>query len=466
MSNHTVETAPCVALLLDDRYLARKAHVRRTFHEPTKLAENPVLDGQSKPWAESPLIFGSVRYDPYVGKYRMWHAAYNLDRSQPRADRTSVLAVAESRDGLHWRRPKLDVIPAVVDGKAHKSPWVFASTPGERYIELGSVLILPDNPEAKRYVLIYCAVDLRTNEKIYRLAFSPDGLHWRRAQRVPLPKPGKPDRHCMLRDPESGEFLLFCRGQKPIRKGFPTCEGVQRTVCLQTSTDLKTWSDLRLVVAADDRDPVGSNIYSHMPFFRGRTLVGVYQLHNEHKDIETVRTRLAWSHDRVTWQRRREDFIPLGEVGQWDRFNNAVADHPLIVGDTMLFYYSGRTRRHGGYDPSGRSDTGPPWSGIGIATMKLDRFASLSASFDGGSFTTKPLLWPAGKQLFLNANCRWGTIDVELRTPGAQRPVQAARLEGRDEIKLPVALRPPVGDAPAELTVSMHNAAVYAMYWE
>ena len=444
MSKLNVLNAPETILLVDDHYLAASRNVQRTFHAPEKRPENPILCTGQVDWEIVPLIFGSVLYDPNVKKYRMWYASYGPSVADEDIHYWAKLRTADSDDGLHWQRRKRIV---------------FESTPEDRYIEIGAVLI-----ERDRYVLVATMIE-RTEQKrrVYRLAYSNDGLRWNRGGEIPYQKPGHVDRHCLLKDPATGEYLFYFRGIELVPKKYPTVDFCIRTVCFQSSRDLEHWSDTKLVMAADKSDPPYTNIYSLMPFFRGQTLMGVYQLHYQHRHEEVVTTHLAWSHDRTTWHRRHEEFIPLGAPGQWDRFNNAVASGPLIIGDTMYFYYSGRLYRHGGYEPKSKPDTGQYWSGIGVATMKLDRFASLAASFDAGTFTTKPMLWPKGKDLRLNADCRWGSIEIEMHTPGRKKPIKQTRVEGVEGVRLATGLKFPATETPVRLTFKLTNARIYAL---
>src|SRR2546422_873558 len=81
--------------------------------------------------------------------------------------------------------------------------------------------------------------------------------------------------------------------------------------------------------------------------------------------------------------------IPVGPVGSWDRFNLSIANNdPIVVGDDLRFYYSGRLYRHAPYEGP---DKGVQKSSIGFATIKRDRFVSLEGSFDGAEIVTKPL---------------------------------------------------------------------------
>ncbi|UCD28171.1 MAG: hypothetical protein JSV03_13915, partial [Planctomycetota bacterium] len=83
---------------------------------------------------------------------------------------------------------------------------------------------------------------------------------------------------------------------------------------------------------------------------------------------------------------------------------------PFVVGDELRFYYSGRTYRHSPYQGK---DKGISGGGIGLATIKRDRFVSLSASFDGGHIITKPLNLK-GRTLHLNAKSDYGEILVKV----------------------------------------------------
>lgn len=459
---------PPVLLPLDDTFIFRRRHVRRSFHQPRKHAANPVLSSGQTPWDAVPLLFGSVRYDPSAVKYRMWyHSCQPVPPGENVHHRTS-LALAVSPDGVAWQRARPGARAPRARGRGAADNLLFGSTAREHFIEGGSVLLDPDGPPNRKYLLTYCAFDMqlprRRDARYYRLAWSADGIHWRRGARLAIRSPGLVDRHALVRDPANGDYLFFFRGEQSFRRPLRTADRAERTVCMQRSPDLASWSTTRVVMAPGEDDPAGVDIYSLMPFYRGGTLLGICQLHDQHREVESVTTHLCWSQDALTWRRRREEFIPLGAPGGWDRFNNAVADGPLIVGDTMHFHYSGRCHRHAGYAPAGRADSGRPFGGIGIASLDLDRFASLSASFDGGSFATRPMRWPRGRRLHVNAQCRWGRIEIAATAQGRTEALGRVHLEGQDGVRLPVDLPIPSDTPPVTLHFSLHNAAVYAIY--
>lgn len=451
---------PETLLLVDDYYVRERRNLTRRFWQPVKHGANPLLWSGEVPWENDTLIFGAVRWDPFQKLFRMWY--YSRPGVENRQQ--AVTSLAESDDGIVWRRPRLDVIPRTVKGKKTKTNIVYEAPAKECFVESSSVLIYPKNKRDRRYMMIYTREDDTRKRKVYRLAWSADGVHWRAGEMIRTPY--RADRHTLLQDPATGEYLLYSRGEKPFGRKFNTPDPQRRTVTLQTSRDLRRWSKNIVVMDVDRNDPPYTNIYSMMPFYRGPMLYGVYQLHYQHAEEEIVTTHSCWSHDRITWQRQREEFIPLGTPGEWDRFNNAVGDAPVIIGDTMYFYYSGRTYRHGGYCPKGVQDTGPRTSGIGLATMKVDRFASLEASFDGGRLTTKPMQWPRGKRLYLNAQCRWGKIRIDLRDGSGTTSLAVADLEGLDGTEIPVPLPAVGGSDTLHVRIELTNARIYAMYWK
>lgn len=161
----------------------------------------------------------------------------------------------------------------------------------------------------------------------------------------------------------------------------------------------------------------------------------------------------------------RPAFIPLGEVGSWDRFNHSIANNsPVVVGDELRFYYSGRTYRHAPYRGK---DTGPSRAGIGFASIERDRFVALQASFDGGEILTKPLKI-AGKTLHLNARSDFGEILVQaLGIDGSiiaeSQPIQMDALDTSVEWK---ETWTPAANTPVKLRISLRNACLFAIWAE
>jgi hypothetical protein len=463
MSHEKTLYTPQTILLLDDYYISGKKNVKRQFHYPQKCSDAPFFNSKQVPWDTSPVIFGTTVYDPLINRYRMWYHSSLLVPKNKNPHSRMTLAVAQSRDAINWKRGKLDIVK--YSGKPTNI--VFQSSPNELFIEVCSVLIDPHAPENRRYMMSYCAIEntkpLTVKGRFYRLAWSSDGIHWNRGHKIPVTHPGAVDRHAIIKNPYTGEYLFYHRGDQPFRKKFPTEDRAERTVMLMTSPDLKNWESKGTVLAPDETYPQYTNIYSLNPFFRGNTIVGIYQIHDQHCENEIVTTHLCWSHDRVNFNRRKEQFIPLGNPGSWDRFNQATSSQPIVVGDKMYFYYSGRCRRHSGYQ-NPTNDCGPIFSGIAMAEMKLDRFASLSSSFDSGCFSTKTLQIDPGKKLFINAEARWGKITIECCHE--KQSICSNTVEGKEGVEIPVKIPRRYLMKPITLKFKLCNAQIFALYWK
>lgn len=111
---------------------------------------------------------------------------------------------------------------------------------------------------------------------------------------------------------------------------------------------------------------------------------------------------------------------------------------------------------------------------IGLATLRLDGFASIDASYDGGTITTVPFEL-AGAELHVNAKCDFGRISAELLDDG-YRPIPgyaaddciAVSADATDQVirwRGEVAGRPLSAiAAPARIRFHLANSRLYS-YW-
>lgn len=84
----------------------------------------------------------------------------------------------------------------------------------------------------------------------------------------------------------------------------------------------------------------------------------------------------------VNWTRppQREQFLPLGDPGQWDQGMIVTARAPVVMGDQLYFYYGGTDKVHD--EPRVRA-------AIGLATLRLDGFCSMNAADTEGWLITR-----------------------------------------------------------------------------
>lgn len=341
----------------------------------------------------------------------MWYFAVC---SQPGAKRRTWIAYARSQDGLNWEKPKLGCLE--INGNRANNA-VFAPQ-GWRIIDFSGVIKDPNPnvPDSERYKLILPAQNLESKQKAYPLVHSPDGIHWTlRGSFIPG-QPANPDRACLVLDPFREVYALYNRYQyaprELVERGRPVYWG--RAVALCTSTDFVNWSKSELVMHADADDADGTEIYGIATFPYEGQWVGLPQIYRSLPHLATIDVSISHSRDGKGWQREKEVVLPCGSIGEWDRFIQSPSTCAVRVGDELWVYYSGRLYRHGEYQShTNLKDSGPSFGGIGLATLRLDGWCSLQASFDGGCIVTKALILPNG-DLFINAKSDWGTVVVEV----------------------------------------------------
>jgi hypothetical protein len=151
-------------LFVDD-FLVERTTLRRRVHQPRKHPGNPVLrpetplelNGGEQPVA-CPFSDG-VFFDPADGLFKLWYMAGWFDGT----------ALATSRDGIHWTRPSLDVVPGTNRVIALR----------EDFRRDGTGVWLDHeaaDPQERFKLLLYARS--RTHGSGGHLLTSPDGVHW------------------------------------------------------------------------------------------------------------------------------------------------------------------------------------------------------------------------------------------------------------------------------------------------
>jgi hypothetical protein len=144
------------------------------------------------------------------------------------------------------------------------------------------------------------------------------------------------------------------------------------------------------------------------------------------------------------------------------------------VGDRLFIYYRGTARRHNKvpaeYDPRIAPDQDPRSMAIGLATLRVDGFASVSASYEGGQLTTR-LLRAEGEELQLNLKADYGQVlveclDEENRVIDGYSSEDCAPLSV-DAVAAPVRWQGqpglgPLREGPFKLRFHLHNARLYS----
>ena len=437
-------------LFLDDVLIAENNNAARTWHKLEKHPQNPLLE--LAPWEALHLIFGSVIREPEPASggepiFRMWYYTIVNDPQKLKHKHGATgVGYAVSRDGLHWEKPSVGLYE--FDGSRdnnvvyYPSTWNVNGRPVDmtRLIEIAGVIRdpSPSVPETERYKMLVGTCNYKDGKKAcskigspcrkYITLVSPDGIHWREVSRFVFPyPPHSVDCSCLVWDPYQKLYAMYHRAYgcspamrtRALEKQLPVYNnGNARAIAYATSEDFVEWtlSDPPVIVQVDEREPDCTHIYRMNPWPAGGQWIGLWQHHNSWPQVGTIDVGIAHSRNGIDWHRIPwTEFLVLenGGIGEWDRFNQAVASAPVRVGDELWVYYSGRLERHGEARRAKVKDSGPRVYGIGLTTIRLDGWCSLQAGFDGGHVVTVPVILPEG-ELYLNAKADWGNIIVEV----------------------------------------------------
>src|SRR5690606_38771860 len=177
-----------------------------------------------------------------------------------------------------------------------------------------------------------------------------------------------------------------------------------RQIVRTESSDFIHWSEPEVVVRHKN-DSIDPQSYGMTVSQYGNSYIGLLHSYKKPGD-ETIDIQLTVSHDNKTWERvaNQQTFLPLGESGSWDDgmpFSAPAFNH----GDKTLIYYGGWDNSHDSKEPRR--------SGIGLATMRLNRFVSLNASQELATINTHSIINVDGP-LLVNADASVGSLRAAL----------------------------------------------------
>jgi hypothetical protein len=410
--NRTPRTAPWLAhppavipmdvgrqLFVDD-FLIEKTNLKRTFHYPEKYAGNPVL----KP--ETPLELNRGRlplaavfqdgvwFDPKDRLFKIWYHAGWYDGT----------ALATSKDGLHWDRPQLDVVPGtnrVLPPEGHGkrdgcTVWLdhFTTDPAQRF-----KMFLFERPEDMFGGLVFT---------------SPDGVHWAGPARTP--RVG--DNTSLSYNPFRRQWIYSVRTSHDGRtRSYRECDDLVRGATWQPE-ELVHWAGADALDLPDPEVGERTQLYNLDAIGYESLMLGVFAIHRgpDNKICEKLKRpkltdlELAYSRDGFHWHRpdRMAFLACTRKEGDWDRaYLHSAATVCAIVGDKLYFYYCGFS----GVSP--KLGTAMYAGGAtGVAFLRRDGFVSMDADEKTGALVTRPVTFK-GRYLFVNADVK-GRLRVEV----------------------------------------------------
>lgn len=374
-------------------------NVQQRFHQAVKHPDNPVLVGERE-WER---VMGgpsaSFIYDEEDRQFKVWYQGVIGDRrGYEHTYGPHTLNYAVSADGIRWERPNLHLHEFVwQDVRTRDNNIVVPQTHHDGKDHWETVLKDPlDDDPAQRYKAMgWSSFDWDGPQSgIYSMR-SPDGLKWTHTAEPIFhyhPRPGSSDlgpvgdAQSMMIDTLQQRYVAFLRGTNGAR-------------LYSTSNNFVDWTPPAESMPARPAAGGGTTLYNHLGFPYGDSYLGLVSYYHVRDDgVHQLTTRLLSSQDGLHYDFpgqnasadpvSRPPLVDTGDIGEWDRFMVMVTGAPpIVVGDQLYIYYRGYSETH---DRSGVKPADSYYAGAnGLATLRLDGFASLGAGFDGGQVTAR-----------------------------------------------------------------------------
>lgn len=359
-----------------------------------------------RPWEGLFCGYGTIIQDGDV--YRLYY------RGRPVAgtdgDTNEVTCYAESKDGIHWDKPNLDLYE--VQGTRANNVILADAAP----VTHNFSPFLDRNPKAtadQRYKAIG-----GTSRSGLIGYVSADGIHWKKLSDTPVFAESGwvfDSQNLAFWSELEQKYVLYYR-KVPDRV---------RAIARVTSTDFKNWSEPEMMTYSDTGTQVPSHhLYTNQtqPYFRAphiyvstpaRFMPGRQVISEEQAKAINVHPKyFKDTSDAVFMTSRggtRYDRTFLGAllrpgigIGNWVSRTNYPVLNVVQTGPTEMSIYA-------------NLDYGQPTSHIQRFSLRLDGFASLHGPYAGGEAITKPFTF-TGDRLEINfATSAAGGIHVELQ---------------------------------------------------
>ena len=395
-------------LFLDDYVVEDRWALTRTTNPPYRYIGNPVLIAD-RAWEERPYR-PQVFHDEALGRYRMYYQCFNGTNYWTRQGPSYYTCYAESDDCLNWQKPEWPDSPfgdsratniiqvEGLDDLKLQSAWVFKNR--------------TSNDSEKAYCMTY-------DNRGLRLAYSPDGIHWKIASEEPIFYYHSDTQNHVVWNESLGKYMLYLRPPlfaAGVHEG-PGRRHYRRRTGIMFSDDLETWSPARMVLYPDELDPPDFDATHVFPY--GDRYIGLTTyLHHDQKATNDV--TISTSRDGFNWTRTlpRQLWLSRGREGDFDAGCTSVATDPVVRGGDLWFYYTGFPQPQTVFEQEG---------GIGLVKMMKDRFLSLEAPEDEyGYLLTKEFVL-RGKRLVVNCRMKQGDKQTfgELKVEIVKRPNDA-----------------------------------------
>jgi hypothetical protein len=418
----------------------------RELGKPVKHEKNPLFIADA-PWENGNMqLYGSVIKAP--GKpFQMWYSVIHKPWNM-------LMAYAESADGINWQRPLFDIFKF----QGERTNIIFTNNPH------GPAVIYDEteNREDWRYKMV-AGADPTGRICAYH---SADGIYWIPVREAPILQT-KPD--CPM------GFLRTLDGRYVIYHRF---DGFGRRIFRSESLNFTEWpGEPRMVIEPDAGDPPQIQCYGMGSTTYGPLEIGtLWMYHTDPGDVGSGKmkgfqeTELTYARSGYAWHRAAQGktFIPHGEKNDWDRGNLQCASSPIFLDNEIRYYYMGTNMTH-----KSHWELDPQTAGLGLATLKPDRFISLRAGNKKAEFLTYSLNLTSDK-VFVNASTKKsGWVRLEVLDPDGKpiagfNEADCSPING-DSISHPVHWNgaktgTTIADRRVRIRLTAENADVFSIY--
>ena len=398
-------------LMIDKRFMADSKDITLRMNPPT---QRRLVLRQDKPW-ETYIGF-AVSVIEHEGQYKMWYWAEG---------KPPILCYAYSKDGIAWEKPNLGLVKYKGSAKnnivmATQEATVFLdpiAPPPARFKAI-SMMHWPDPKTAGLYVHT-----------------SPDGIHWKISDQRVFPV-WADTANQVFYDWRLKKYVANIRvWPNPYRAiGRVEMDDITKPWPIKhLEKPFYIWGKDKIPVAShevptvfgyDGRDP-GPTDYYNAACVQYAWADDAYFLFpspyrrfpgppvGKYGNDGLLDVQMAVSRDGIKWTRlTREPYVAMGTQGELDASQVYMGIGMIRRGDKIFQYYGGHGATHG--VPISEVEKNGPGGAIFRVEQRLDGFVSADAAYEGGEFTTPPLVF-SGKQLVLNINASaMGTCKVEL----------------------------------------------------
>jgi len=389
---------------------------------PEKYSGNPVVargaKGEPDHWGVQ--FYGSIVREGDT--FRMWYAAFAGERGESLVPNSAWWqpAYAESKDGIRWTKPKLNLVE--YRGSKENNILLFEPFMGTLNVK---VLHEPEDPDpSRRYKMITHTFWMKGKTRHGTIVpyVSADGYRWKSLIKTVPVDAELPVKDLLIPpmhfEPAGGFYkwdgMYYSSGQSPYDVTQPLHSRIARGI---RSRDLATWSQTaHLNFARSEQHvikPVGNDgKQTHegiSVWNRGNVLLGLYGMWEGGKTWPEVTIDMGFviSNDGVSFREPAHEkvFIKCGPDGAWDQGGLMQGQGLENVGDKTYIYY-------GAADPRSWTSADkpiPPRGGVGLVTLPRDRFGDLRVRDYGegvSELITKDLTAKSGSswQLYVNAD--------------------------------------------------------------